>query len=145
MAASFRAHLFQHPAYPETADRADRDAGDVVLTLGAIATGELLRMTAPRATGRAFAEGARGIRPKSSCCSAGTGACAGDRARASRGGPRSCGSCFEPMIYEPHADVPLTDTAAEIGEIEQVADVLGPQAPLRKVTVLGTARATALC
>ena len=51
MAASSRAPRFQYAGLSEeAADRADRDAGDIALTTGAIATGELLRMTAPRAS-----------------------------------------------------------------------------------------------
>jgi len=46
----------------------------------------------------------------------------------------------EPMMNEPRADGPRMDTAAGIGEIEQVADVLvGAGVAARKVTVLGTA------
>jgi succinoglycan biosynthesis transport protein ExoP len=44
----------------------------------------------------------------------------------------------EPMSNEPRMDSPRMETAAEIGEIEQMADVL-VGAGARKVTVLGTA------
>ncbi len=46
----------------------------------------------------------------------------------------------EPIMNEPRMDGPRMDTATEIGEIEQMADVLvGAGAAARKVTVLGTA------
>ena len=48
----FPRHRLQYPGLSEeTADRADRDAGDTVALDRPIATGELLRMTAPRALG----------------------------------------------------------------------------------------------
>ena len=45
----------------------------------------------------------------------------------------------EPVLHDPRVDSPRMDAAAEIGEIEQVADVLVGAGAARKVTVLGTA------
>ena len=46
----------------------------------------------------------------------------------------------EPVLSEPRADVPDTEIASEIDEVEQLADALvGAGAAARKVTVLGTA------
>jgi Mrp family chromosome partitioning ATPase len=46
----------------------------------------------------------------------------------------------EPVLNEPRVDSPRMDIAAEISEVEQMADVLvGAGSAARKVTVLGTA------
>jgi polysaccharide biosynthesis transport protein len=50
------------------------------------------------------------------------------------------GHVSEPVLNETHADSPRMDTAAELGEIEQVADALvRAGSAARKFTVLGTA------
>ena len=136
-------HRFQHPGLSEeAADRADRDAGDLAAHLRRDC--DRRAVAHDRAAGRrcGFAGScARNCARNRLGFSAGTGARAGDRARASRGGPSSKRiDVSEPVLNEPRVDSPRMDTAAEIGEIEQVADVLvGAGAAARKVTVLGTA------
>ena len=79
----FARHRLQHAGLSEeAADRADRDAGDVAAHPGAIATGELLRMTAPRRPVRLTRKLSARLRLKWSGCRR-TGARAGDSARAS--------------------------------------------------------------
>ena len=84
-----RATVSNTPAYPKKLPIVlIATLATLLLTSGAIATGELLRMTAPRRPGAASPEVEREIAPEIVlACSAGTGARAGDRARASRGGP----------------------------------------------------------
>ena len=85
-----RATVSNTPAYPKKLPIVlIATLATLLLTSGAIATGELLRMTAPRRPGAVSPEVEREIAPEIVlACSAGTGARAGDRARASRGGPR---------------------------------------------------------
>jgi len=136
-----RATVSNTPAYPKKLPIVlIATLATLLLTSGAIATGELLRMTAPRATGRVSPEGVREIAPEI-VMSAPL-----ERVRAPAIAPEfpvadhvHADHAFEPMMNEPHADVPLMDTAAEIGEIEQVADVLVAPGSAAKVTVLGTA------
>ena len=137
-----RATVSNTPAYPKKLPIVlIATLATLLLTSGAIATGELLRMTAPRRPGAASPEVAREIAPEIvPAVSAGTGARAGDRARASRRAVVDADHAPEPVLNEPRADGPRMDIAAEIGEIEQLADVLvGAGAAARKVTVLGTA------
>ena len=81
MAASFRApRVSNTPAYPKKLPIVlIATLATLLLTAGAIVTGELLRMTAPRASA-AFAPST--VEPDVRL-PAGSGACAGDRARAS--------------------------------------------------------------
>ena len=81
-----RATVSNTPAYPKKLPIVlIATLATLLLTSGAIATGELLRMTAPRDAGAVSPEIEREIAPEIvSGFSAGTGARAGDRARASR-------------------------------------------------------------
>ena len=113
----------------------------LLLTSGAIATGELLRMTAPRRPGAASPEVEREIAPEIILIAP------PEPVRAPAMAPElpvadhvDADRVSEPELNEPHADSPRMDTAAEIGEIERVADALvGAGSAARKVTVLGTA------
>ena len=111
----------------------------LLLTSGAIATGELLRMTAPRATGAVSLEVVREIAPEIVL------AAPPEPVRAPAIAPElpvadlaDIDHVSEPVLHEPRVESPRMDAAAEIGEIEQMADVLAG-AGARKVTVLGTA------
>ena len=117
-----RASVSNTPAYPKKLPIVlIATLATLLLTSGAIATGALLRMTAPRATGAASPEVVRDIAPEIVPASAPEPV----RARATA---------------EPRADDPRMEAAAEIGEVEKMADVLvGAGAAARKVTVLGTA------
>jgi Mrp family chromosome partitioning ATPase len=111
----------------------------LLLTSGAIATGELLRMTAPRRPGAASLEVAREIAPEIILAappeSVHAPAIAPELPVAELAGVDHA----EPVLNEPRVD-PRMDIAAEISEVEQMADVLvGAGAAARKVTVLGTA------
>jgi succinoglycan biosynthesis transport protein ExoP len=137
-----RATISNTPAYPKKLPIVlIATLATLLLTSGAIATGELLRMTAPRATGAASPEVVREIAPEIIL------AAPPEPVRAPAIAPElpvadhvEADHAAEPMMNEPRADVPRMDTAAAIDEIEQVADVLvGAGAAARKVTVLGTA------
>ena len=136
-----RAIVSNTPAYPKKLPIVlIATLATLLLTAGAIVTGELLRMTAPRPPSLRHRGGRlrstfRRSRPR-----------AGDRARAS-GGRRRSAALREPVfapapvLREPHLRmIPATDVSAELDEIEQLADALvGAGAAARKVTVLGTA------
>jgi len=137
-----RATVSNTPAYPKKLPIVlIATLATLLLTSGAIVTGELLRMTAPRAPGAASPEVAREIAPEIIL------AAPPEPVRAPAIAPElpvadliDADHAFEPELNEPRADSPRMDTAAEIGEIEQMADVLvGAGAAARKVTVLGTA------
>jgi tyrosine-protein kinase Etk/Wzc len=137
-----RATVSNTPAYPKKLPIVlIATLATLLLTSGAIATGELLRMTAPRATGAASPEVAREIAPEIIL------AAAPEPVHAPAIAPElpvadlaDADHIFEPVLDQPRADSPRPDTAAETGEIGQVADVLlGAGAAARKVTVLGTA------
>jgi len=135
-----RATVSNTPAYPKKLPIVlIATLATLLLTSGAIATGELLRMTAPRA--RVSLEVVREIAPEIVL------AAPPEPVRAPAIAPElpvadlvDADHASEPMMNEPRADGPRMDTAAVIGEIEQVADVLvGAGVAARKVTVLGTA------
>jgi succinoglycan biosynthesis transport protein ExoP len=137
-----RATISNTPAYPKKLPIVlIATLATLLLTSGAIATGELLRMTAPRATGAASPEVVREIAPEIIL------AAPPEPVRTPAIAPElpvadhvEADHAAEPMMNEPRADVPRMNTAADIGEIEQMADVLvGAGAAARKVTVLGTA------
>jgi succinoglycan biosynthesis transport protein ExoP len=110
----------------------------LLLTSGAIVTGELLRMTAPRAAVafRASPEpvSAPTLAPELPAASA------IEADEAPEIVPRPDPVLSEPHEDVAHADFPHVDAPAEIGEVEQLADdLVGAGAAARKVTVLGTA------
>jgi succinoglycan biosynthesis transport protein ExoP len=137
-----RATVSNTPAYPKKLPIVlIATLATLLLTSGAIVTGELLRMTAPRAPGAASPEVAREIAPEIIL------AAPPEPVRAPATAPElpvadlaDADHVAEPVLNEPRVDSPRMDTAAEIGEIEQMADVLvGAGSAARKVTVLGTA------
>ncbi|MEH2518119.1 succinoglycan biosynthesis transport protein ExoP [Bradyrhizobium sp. AZCC 1610] len=137
-----RATVSNTPAYPKKLPIVlIATLATLLLTSGAIATGALLRMTAPRATGAVSPEVEREIAPEIVM------AAPPEPVRAPAIAPElpvadhvEVDRAAEPMMNEPRADGPRMDTAAGIDEIEQVADILvGAGAEARKVTVLGTA------
>ncbi|XIA63077.1 GumC family protein [Bradyrhizobium sp. TZ2] len=129
-----RASVSNTPAYPKKLPIVlIATLATLLLTSGAIATGELLRMTAPRAS-IAFASP-----PEVAVVSP------PEPARAPAIAPELPAAPVieavpEPVLSEPRADVPRTEIASNIVEIEQLADSLvDAGAAARKVTVLGTA------
>ena len=130
-----RATVSNTPAYPKKLPIVlIATLATLLLTSGAIATGELLRMTAPRRPGAASPEIEREIAPEIAL------APPPEPVRAPAIAPElpvadlvDADHASEPMMNEPRADGPRM-------EIEQVADVLvGAGTEARKVTVLGTA------
>jgi succinoglycan biosynthesis transport protein ExoP len=137
-----RATVSNTPAYPKKLPIVlIATLATLLLTSGAIATGELLRMTAPRAA----VPFSREILPEAAPTM--VSASIPEPVRASAIAPElsaapaiEADDFSEPVLIEPSVDAPRMDIAAEIGEIEQLADVLaGAGAVARKVTVLGTA------
>ncbi|MCK1637768.1 lipopolysaccharide biosynthesis protein [Bradyrhizobium sp. 157] len=137
-----RATVSNTPAYPKKLPIVlIATLATLLLTSGVIATGELLRMTAPRALGAASPEVVREIAPEIVLASA------PEPVRAPPIAPElpvaslaEADHVSEPTLNEPHADAPHMDTATGDSEIEQLADELvGAGAAARKVTVLGTA------
>ena len=121
-----RATVSNIPAYPKKLPIVlIATLATLLLTSGAIVTGELLRMTAPRASA-AFAAWPAAIRapslvPASPIEDEDTEVAAA-------------------MPIAPRADAPRTDVATEGGEIERLAeDLAGKAGTARKLTVLGTA------
>jgi polysaccharide biosynthesis transport protein len=137
-----RATVSNTPAYPKKLPIVlIATLATLLLTSGAIVTGELLRMTAPRRPGAASPEVVRDIAPEIVLASS------PEPVHAPAIAPElpvadlvDVDRAPEPVLNEPLVDSPRMDSAAEIGEIEQMADVLvGAGAAARKVTVLGTA------
>src|SRR5215207_8404889 len=137
-----RASVSNTPAYPKKLPIVlIATLATLLLTSGAIATGALLRMTAPRGTGAASPEVVRDIAPEI------VPASPPDPVRAPAIAPELPVSdhvesyhAAEPVMDQPRADGPRMDIATGIGEIEQLADgLVGAGAAARKVTVLGTA------
>jgi polysaccharide biosynthesis transport protein len=137
-----RATVSNTPAYPKKLPIAlIATLATLLLTLGAIATGELLRMTAPRAIGAFSPEVVREIAPEIVM------ATPPEPVRAPAIAPElpvadraDMDHASEPVLNELRVGSPRIDAVARIGEIEQLADVLvGAGAAARKVTVLGTA------
>ncbi|MEH2501940.1 succinoglycan biosynthesis transport protein ExoP [Bradyrhizobium sp. AZCC 1578] len=145
-----RATVSNTPAYPKKLPIIlIATLATLLLTSGAIATGELLRMTAPRTPGAAPPDVVREIAPEivPEVVPEVVLASAPEPVRAAAIAPElpvanlaEADHVSEPTLNEPHADAPHMDAAAGDSEIEQLADDLvgaGPAA--RKVTVLGTA------
>ncbi|MEH2527350.1 GumC family protein [Bradyrhizobium sp. AZCC 2176] len=141
-----RATVSNTPAYPKKLPIVlIATLATLLLTSGAIATGELLRMTAPRAPSAVSPEVTWEIAPE--IAPQIILAAPPEPVRAPAIAPElpvadlvEADHASEPALNEPHADSPRMDTVAEIGEVEQMADVLvGAGAAARKVTVLGTA------
>ncbi|WP_213286532.1 exopolysaccharide transport family protein [Bradyrhizobium sp. sGM-13] len=117
----------------------------LLLTSGVIATGELLRMTAPRTLRTASPEVMREIAPE--IAPEIVLASAPEQVRTPAIAPElpvanlaEADHVSEPTLNEPHADAPRMDAGAGDSEIEQLADELvGAGAAAPKVTVLGTA------
>ncbi|MDE5453862.1 lipopolysaccharide biosynthesis protein [Bradyrhizobium sp. CSA112] len=137
-----RATVSNTPAYPKKLPIVlIATLATLLLTSGAIATGELLRMTAPRARDAISPEVALEAAP------AIASAVPLEPMRASSIVPQlpapptvEADDIPMPVSSEPWIDAPRMDHLAEAGEIEQVADVLvNAGAAARKVTVLGTA------
>ena len=136
-----RATISNTPAYPKKLPIVlIATLATLLLTSGAIATGELLRMTAPRRPGAAPPDVMREIAPEIVLAAPPAPVRAPAIAPELPVMPSVEDATPEPLLNEPRADAPRTDPVAEIGEIEQLADVLvGAGTAARKVTVLGTA------
>ncbi|MEH2534726.1 succinoglycan biosynthesis transport protein ExoP [Bradyrhizobium sp. AZCC 1588] len=141
-----RATVSNTPAYPKKLPIVlIATLATLLLTSGAIATGELLRMTAPRTPGAASPDVMREIAPE--IAPEIVLASAPEPVRAPAIAPElpvaslaEADHVSEPTLIEPHADAPPMGTMAGDSEIEQLADELvGAGAAARKVTVLGTA------
>jgi succinoglycan biosynthesis transport protein ExoP len=137
-----RASVSNTPAYPKKLPIVlIATLATLLLTSGAIATGELLRMTSPRGAAAASPEVVHDIAPEI------VPASPPEPVRAPAIAPElpvaddvEANHAAEPMMDEPREDGPRMDIAAGIGEIEQLADgLVGAGAAARKVTVLGTA------
>jgi uncharacterized protein involved in exopolysaccharide biosynthesis/Mrp family chromosome partitioning ATPase len=135
-----RATISNTPAYPKKLPIVlISTLATLLLTSGAIATGELLRMTAPRRLGTVSPEVMREIAPEI--------VMAAPRVRAPSIAPElpvvppvEANNFPEPEMIESAIDAPRTDFVVEASEIEQLAQVLVEAgAAARKVTVLGTA------
>jgi succinoglycan biosynthesis transport protein ExoP len=116
-----RASVSNTPAYPKKLPIVlIATLATLMLSAGAIATGELLRMTAPRAA--AFASSPAPVRAPAAATAAATAAVA-------------VAADSAPVFSETRRDIP-----AEFTEIEQLAnDLRGAGEAARKVTILGTA------
>ena len=121
-----RATVSNTPAYPKKLPIVlIATLATLLLTSGAIATGELLRMTAPRASGAVSLEVAREVEPEIVL------AAPPESVRAPAIAPElpvadlaDMDHGSEPVLNEPRVDSPRIDSAAGIAEIEQVANVL---------------------
>src|SRR4051812_28141875 len=97
----------------------------LMLCAGSIATGELLRMTAPRASGTASPEVMREIAPEIVMTAPPEPARAPAIAPELLAAPLvEADDIFEPMLIEPTMDAARMDPMVETSEIEQVADIL---------------------
>jgi Mrp family chromosome partitioning ATPase len=137
-----RASVSNTPAYPKKLPIVlIATLATLLLTSGAIATGELLRMTAPRRPGAVSPEVVREIAPEIVMAAPPEPARAPAIVPEPPAAPTFEADDFpEPMLIEPTMDAPRMDSVVETSEVEQVADLLvGAGAAARKVTVLGTA------
>ncbi len=129
-----RASVSNTPAYPKKLPIVlIATLATLLLTSGGIATGELLRLTAPRAgfPVRSVREhlDAPALAPELPV----------DDFVAATDVPEPYHR-QEPVLREPQPDMPRADVPAEAGEIDRLAeDLLGAGKAARKVTVLGTA------
>jgi succinoglycan biosynthesis transport protein ExoP len=132
-----RATVSNTPAYPKKLPIVlIATLATLLLTSGAIATGELLRMTAPRRPGAVTPEVEREIAPEMTLIAP------AESIRAPAMAPELpvVDHASGPVSGEMHVDSPLMGSRAEIDEIEQVARALvGAGSAARKVSVLGTA------
>ena len=132
-----RATVSNTPAYPKKLPIVlIATLATLLLTSGAIATGELLRMTAPRRPGAATPEVEREIAPEMILIAP------PEPVRAPAIAPELpvTDHVDADRVSEPVLDSPRRDTAGEVGEIVRVAHALvGAGSAARKVTVLGTA------
>ena len=132
-----RATVSNTPAYPKKLPIVlIATLATLLLTSGAIATGELLRMTAPRRSGAATPEVEREIAPEMILIAP------PEPVRAPAIAPELpvTDHVDADRVSEPVLDSPRRDTAGEVGEIVRVAHALvGAGSAARKVTVLGTA------
>jgi succinoglycan biosynthesis transport protein ExoP len=132
-----RATVSNTPAYPKKLPIVlIATLATLLLTSGAIATGELLRMTAPRRPGAAKSEVEREIAPEMVLIAP------TESVRAPAIAPELpvVDHASGPVSGDMHVDSPPMGSPAEIDEIEQVARALvGAGSAARKVTVLGTA------
>ena len=121
-----RASVSNVPAYPKKLPIVlIATLATLLLTSGAIVTGELLRMTAPRASA-AFAAWPASIRAPSLVPAPPV--------------ENENSEVAAAMSTAPRADAPRTDAASASGEIERLADDLaGKAGTARKLTLLGTA------
>lgn len=121
-----RASVSNIPAYPKKLPIVlIATLATLLLTSGAIVTGELLRMTAPRASA-AFAAWPAAIRAPSLVPASPV--------------ENENTEVVAAMPVAPRTDAPRTEVAATSGEIEELADDLVARAgAARKLTVLGTA------
>jgi uncharacterized protein involved in exopolysaccharide biosynthesis/Mrp family chromosome partitioning ATPase len=137
-----RATVSNTPAYPKKLPIVlIATLATLLLTSGAIATGELLRMTAPRRPNAASPEVEREIAPDMILIAP------PEPMRAPPMAPElPVADRVDPdhvsgeVSSQPDADRPHVAATLELSEIEQVADaLLGADSATRKVTVLGTA------
>jgi succinoglycan biosynthesis transport protein ExoP len=136
-----RATVSNTPAYPKKLPIVlIATLATLLLTSGAIATGELLRMTAPRGIGAVSPEVVREIAPIVLAAPLEPVRSAAIASEPPVADLADVDHGSEPVSNEPDVDAPRMDIAAGIGEIEQLADVLvDAGTAARKVTVLGTA------
>jgi uncharacterized protein involved in exopolysaccharide biosynthesis len=135
-----RAAASNTPAYPKKLPIVlIATLATLLLTSGAIVTGELLRLTAPQAGAAVSPEVMREVEPDIIMASP------PERMRAPAIAPELpvanvADHAVEPVLHEPRVDAPRMNTAAEASEIAQLADALvDAGAAARKVTVLGNA------
>jgi polysaccharide biosynthesis transport protein len=137
-----RATISNTPAYPKKLPIVlIATLATLLLTSGAIATGELLRMTAPRRPGAVSPEVMREIAPEIVMAPPREPVRAPALAPELSVAPIVQANDFpDPEMIEPAIDAPRLDSVAEATEIEQLAEILVEAgAAARKVTVLGTA------
>jgi Mrp family chromosome partitioning ATPase len=137
-----RATISNTPAYPKKLPIVlIATLATLLLTSGAIATGELLRMTAPRRPGAVSPEVMREIAPEIVMAPLREPVRAPALAPELPVAPTAEANDFpEPEMIEPTIDAPRMDSVVEASEIEQLAEILVEAgAAARKVTVLGTA------
>ena len=123
-----RATVSNTPAYPKKLPIVlIATLATLLLTSGAIATGELLRMTAPRRPGAVSPEIEREIAPEIA-----SGLLAPAIAPELPAAPTvEPDDIPDPELVEPAIDAPRMDSALETSEVEQVADMLVGAKPRR--------------
>jgi uncharacterized protein involved in exopolysaccharide biosynthesis/Mrp family chromosome partitioning ATPase len=137
-----RATISNTPAYPKKLPIVlIATLATLLLTSGAIATGELLRMTAPLRPGAVSPEVMREIAPEIVMAASPAPVRARAIAPELPVAPLVEANDFpEPVLIEPVMDAPRMASVVEASEIEQLAEILvDAGAAARKVTVLGTA------